>query len=76
MSPPPLRPGVRIAYSERAHDDGGPEQHLEIVNGKLLLVSEDFYDHFAKCCETLIDELPGMTEPKLRNPYLWVGDLK
>ena len=75
MSPPPLRPGVRIAYSERAHDDGGPEQHLEIVNGKLLLVSEDFYDHFAQCCETLIDELPGMTEPKLRNPYLWVGDL-
>lgn len=71
-----MRPAGPIAYSERAHDDGGPVQHLEVVNGKLLLVSEDFYDHFAQCCETLISELPAARAPKLRDPYLWVGDLK
>jgi hypothetical protein len=76
-----MRPGGRIAFSERAHDDVGPEQHLTIVKDdqhrdKLLLVSEDFYDDFAKCCEMLIAELPGMTEPKLKSPYLWVGDVR
>jgi hypothetical protein len=71
-----MRPGGRILFSDRAKDDGGPQQHLEVTNGKLWLICEDFYDHFAQSCETLIQELPGLTAPKLRNHYLWVGDVE
>jgi hypothetical protein len=71
-----MRPDGPILFSDREKDDGGPEQHLEAPKGKLWLVCEDFYDHFAQSCETLIQELPGMTAPKLKNHYLWVGDVK
>ena len=56
-------PGAPILISDREKDTGGPEQHLEVINGNLWLVCEDFYDHFAQSCETLIQELPGMTAP-------------
>ena len=42
-----MRPAGPILFSERSHDDGGPEKHLDLIRGKLLLISEDFYDHFA-----------------------------
>jgi len=71
-----MRPAGPILFSQRSHDEGDPEKHLDLIGGKLLFISEDFCDHFAQCCETLIQELPGKTSPKLTDPYLWVGDVK
>jgi hypothetical protein len=69
-----MRPHGPVLFSSRSHWSEDSSMHLLTeVNNKLLLICEDFYDDFAKSCEELIQELPGMTAPKLTDPYLFVG---
>jgi hypothetical protein len=70
-----MRPAGPILFTQRLHCAGQPEKHLDVVDGKLLLVCEDFYDHFAQGCESLIKELPRMRASKLKDPYMWVGEV-
>ena len=67
-----MRPTGPVLFSQRSHWGKRPSSHLGELNKQLLLICEDFYDDFAKSCETLIQELPSMTAPKLRDPYLCV----
>jgi hypothetical protein len=68
-----MRPAGAVLFSQRSHWAQRPGSHLAEFNGQLLLICEDFYDHLARGCETLIEDLPRMTAPKLQNPYLCVG---
>jgi hypothetical protein len=68
-----MRPAGPVLFSQRSHWVQQPGSHLSEFNGRLLLICEDFYDHLARSCETLIQELPGMASPKLQDPYLCVG---
>jgi hypothetical protein len=70
-----MRPHGRVLFSSRVHWPESPNAHLSEVNNSLLLICEDFYDHFARGCEELIAELPQLAAPKLADPYLFVGPL-
>lgn len=71
-----MRPHGPVLFSSREHWTGRTKMHLCEVNNRLLLVCEDFYDHFAQSCEELIRELPSMTISKLAEPYLFVRSLE
>jgi len=71
-----MRPQGPVLFSSREHWPECPSMHLSEVNYHLLLICEDFYDHFAQSCEDLIRELPSMSAPKLADPYIFVASLE
>ena len=66
-----IRPNGQVHFASRNRTNRN-NIHLSIIGEILVLVCEDFYDHFAQSCKMLINELPSLSKPKLEAPYLTV----
>lgn len=53
-----MRPGINILLSERKNNRGN---HLKKIDGKLLLVYEDFFGDFKNACRKLIKKIDKKT---------------
>lgn len=69
-----MRPQGKVLFTSREESTQDGTKHLEIINEQLLLVCEDFYDHFASACQLLVDRLPGLKSSKLERPYLAITE--
>lgn len=69
-----MRPGGKVLFTSRDESVQDQTHHFQIINDQLLLVCEDFYDDFGTACQSLIDQLPNLSSPKLEQPYLVVTE--
>ena len=69
-----LRTGGKVSFTSRLGVKEMKLQHLTIApqTKKLILVAEDFYDHFVEGCKDLRSQLPTLRKkhPKLNKPYM------
>ncbi|MGA2440097.1 MAG: hypothetical protein ABSH08_04005 [Tepidisphaeraceae bacterium] len=68
-----MRPHGPLLFSQRSHSPNGMSSHLNVFNGFLSLICEDFYDHFAEGCQTLLQDSVVISKPKLQQTYLTVA---
>jgi hypothetical protein len=49
-------------------------KHLDLYQGKRLIIVEDFYEHFCKACENVTIKMKLMTHEKFNREFLNVRD--
>ncbi len=49
-----MQPASKIGLSERRHEKNGEKYHLQVVNGYLILIYEDFLQDFLEACREVI----------------------
>jgi len=67
-----IRPQGKVHFTSRKESKSDGTKHLCQSEGRLILVCEDFYDHFAQSCKMLIEKLPTLTNIKIKEPYLTI----
>lgn len=67
-----MRPHGPIAFAERSNCATG-SPHLTVCDGRLILVCEDFYDHFAQACTEMLEDPAVTNGPKFQKTCLSIG---
>lgn len=72
-----MRPQGAVGFVSREGATKTGHTHLSTVNGgaALLMIAEDFYDHFEQACNALLANLSSKTDSKFRTVYLPVSEL-
>lgn len=65
-----VRPQGKVYFTSRQESIKDRTKYLSVDEGRLILICEDFYDHFAESCKLLIKKLPELPQLKLKKPYL------
>jgi hypothetical protein len=72
-----LRPQGKVGFTCRGDAAKDGTTHLEVFapHDLLVLVIEDFYDHFQVATEAFIADLPNLDQRKVEGIFLPVHDL-
>ncbi|MFZ3073425.1 MAG: hypothetical protein WA162_09295 [Thermodesulfobacteriota bacterium] len=67
-------PGKNFGLTQKNESMTYGTKHLEKYNGQIILISEEFYEHFKEACNTVIDRIQKgeLNHPKLKEDIFMI----